>query len=66
MSGVLAEICAAKRAHVGACQAERPLRHLEAALPGAPAPRGFVRALRAQVEAGGVGLIAEILSLIHI
>ncbi len=58
--GVLAEICAAKRAHVAACRAERSLDTLEAALPGAPRPRGFARALRAEVEAGGVGLIAEI------
>ncbi len=60
MNGVLAEICAAKRGHVAARRAERPLGVLEAALPGAPAPRGFVRALRAQVGAGRVGLIAEI------
>jgi indole-3-glycerol phosphate synthase len=58
--GVLAEICAATRGHVAACRAERPLGALEAALPGAPKPRGFARALRAEAGAGRVGLIAEI------
>ena len=60
MSGALADICAAKREHVAACRAERPLGVVEAALPGAPTPRGFARALRAAVEAGRFGLIAEI------
>ena len=60
MTNALGEICAAKREHVAACRANRPLGVLEAALPGAPPPRGFVRALRAEVEAGRPALIAEI------
>ena len=60
MTGALGEICAAKREHVAACKANRPLGVLQAALPGAPPPRGFVRALRAQVAAGRPALIAEI------
>lgn len=58
--GVLERICVATREHVAACKVARPLRALEAALPGAPAPRGFVRALRAAAGSGGAGLIAEI------
>jgi indole-3-glycerol phosphate synthase len=60
MSGALAEICAAKLEHVAACRAKRPLSVVETALPGAPTPRGFIRALRARVEEGRTGLIAEI------
>ena len=60
MSGALAEICAAKREHVAACRVKRPLGVLEAALPGAPPPRGFARALRAEAATGRPALIAEI------
>ena len=59
MSDRLAEICAAKLEHVARCKAVRPLRDIEAALPQEP-PRGFVRALRTEAEAGRPGLIAEI------
>ncbi len=59
MSDRLAEICAAKLEHVARCKARRPLRDIEAALPSEP-PRGFIRALRAKVDAGRPGLIAEI------
>ncbi len=59
MSDKLQEICAAKREHVASCRAKRPLHELEAALPMQP-PRGFIHALRAEVEAGRPGLIAEI------
>jgi anthranilate phosphoribosyltransferase len=60
VTGALGQICAAKREHVAACRANRPLGVLQAALPGAPPPRGFVRALRDEVAAGRPGLIAEI------
>ncbi len=60
MSGALGEICAAKREHVAACRARRPLAVVEDALPGAPPARGFARALRAKADAGRVALIAEI------
>ena len=59
MSDRLAEICAAKLEHVARCKARRPLTDIEAALPSEP-PRGFIRALRAQADAGRPGLIAEI------
>ena len=60
MSDRLAEIFAAKREHVASCRAARPMAALEAALPVAAPPRGFVRALRAALERGRPGLIAEI------
>lgn len=59
MSDVLARICAAKREHVATRKRQRPLAELERSLPPHP-PRGFVRALRQAVAAGGLGLIAEI------
>ncbi len=60
MSDVLAKICADKRGHITRCKAERPLGEMDAAAKAVPAPRGFIRALRAAVEGGGFGLIAEI------
>ena len=60
MSDKLTEICDAKRAHVAGCKALRPLREIEATLPTVPLPRGFIRALRAEAEAGRPALIAEI------
>lgn len=59
MTDRLVEICDAKRAHVAACRAARPLHELEARLPTEPA-RGFIRALSAEMDAGRAGLIAEI------
>lgn len=59
MSDKLIEICDAKRDHVAACRARLPLSELEAMLP-AQAPRGFVNALRREVDGGRFGLIAEI------
>ncbi len=59
MTDRLIEICDAKRAHVAACRAARPLHELEARLPVEPA-RGFIRALSAEMNAGRAGLIAEI------
>lgn len=59
MTDKLEEICGAKLAHVAKCRAARPLADLEAMLP-AQVPRGFIRALRAKVDAGRAGLIAEI------
>ena len=59
MSTALERICADKREHVARCRAERPASVLEAALPAEP-PRGFVRALRAEVAAERPALIAEV------
>ena len=60
MADVLAEICLVKREHVAARKREVPLRALEARLPEQAPPRGFVRALRAEVARGRPALIAEI------
>ena len=60
MADVLAEICAVKREHVARRRREVPPAELEARLPEAEPPRGFVRALRAVVDAGRPALIAEI------
>jgi len=60
MSDVLAKICADKRDHVAACKAARALSDVEAAARAQSATRGFIQALRAKVDAGGYGLIAEL------
>jgi indole-3-glycerol phosphate synthase len=59
VSDTLARICASKRAAVARRKAELPLSELEARLPVAP-PRGFRRALEAELERDGLALIAEI------
>lgn len=62
MSDTLSEICARKRADVAARKAALPLAALEERLRTTPpsATRGFARALRARLDAGGYGLICEI------
>jgi len=60
MSDVLAKICADKRDHVAASKAARRLADVEAAARAQDATRGFAQALRAKVDAGGYGLIAEL------
>jgi len=60
MSDVLAKICADKRDHVAACKAARALSDVEAAARAQSETRGFIQALRAKVDAGGYGLIAEL------
>jgi indole-3-glycerol phosphate synthase len=59
VSDTLARVCASKRAAVARRKAELPLSELEARLPVAP-PRGFRRALEAELERDGLALIAEI------
>ena len=59
MAGVLARICADKRAETARRKAARPLAEVEATARGAPPPRGFADRL-AGAAAGGYGLIAEI------
>jgi len=54
---ILAEIVARKRLEIDEARRLRPAAELEAQLPGAPAVRDFVAALRA---AAGIGLIAEV------
>ncbi len=60
MSDMLIKICADKRDHIAACKQRRPLAELEAEAREMPPPRGFRAGLKAAVEGGGVGLIAEI------
>ncbi|WNJ98512.1 indole-3-glycerol phosphate synthase TrpC [Thalassospiraceae bacterium LMO-JJ14] len=60
MSDVLAKICADKREHVAAAKAVRGLSEVEADARAQAATRGFVQALRAKMDAGGYGLIAEL------
>lgn len=60
MSGVLAQICADKRAHIVRRKAERPLAALESAVAAAEPARGFAERLAREVRQGRYGLIAEI------
>ncbi len=60
MSDVLAKICAEKREHVAATKASRPMADVEAAARDQAPTRGFIRSLRAKMDAGGYGLIAEL------
>jgi indole-3-glycerol phosphate synthase len=60
MSDALTRINADKRALIAARKTQRPLADVEAAAARADAPRGFARALRTKVDAGGYGLICEI------
>ncbi|WP_300296696.1 indole-3-glycerol phosphate synthase TrpC [Ferrovibrio sp.] len=60
MSDVLAKICADKLEHIAASKTRLPQADLEREAKATVAPRGFIRALKATVTAGGYGLIAEI------
>ena len=60
MADVLAEICAAKRAHVARRKLARPEAELRALAEAAPGLRRFAAALEHQVSQGRFGLIAEI------
>jgi len=60
MADILKTIEAYKRAEVAAARARLPEAELRARARDAPPPRGFARALRARVAAGGPALIAEI------
>ncbi len=59
-SDVLARICADKRRHIEARQAEVSLAEMERRAAAAEPPRGFLAALRGARAAGRYGLIAEI------
>lgn len=60
MSDILEKICADKRDFVAERMRDRPLTTLEAFAREAPAPRGFLRALKSARTAGRYGLICEI------
>jgi indole-3-glycerol phosphate synthase len=60
MSDILTRIETYKRDEIAAAKRSRPLASLEAKAKAAPAPRGFVSAIRQRLARGGYALIAEI------
>jgi indole-3-glycerol phosphate synthase len=60
MSDILKKIEAYKREEIAAAKRAHPLAGVEALARAAPAPRGFVRAIRRKLEQGEYALIAEI------
>ena len=60
MSDILARIETYKREEIAAAKRCRPLVGLEAKAKAAPAPRGFAKAIRRRLAAGGYALIAEL------
>ena len=60
MSDILTKIEAYKREEIAAAKRAHPLASVEALARAAPAPRGFVSAIRRKLEDGEYALIAEI------
>jgi len=60
MSDILTRIEAYKREEIAAAKRLHPLSRLEQAAQTAPAPRGFVRAIRDRLAVGDYALIAEV------
>ena len=60
MSDILTRIETYKRREIAAAKREHPLSSLEALAKAAPAPRGFVRAIRKKLGGGDYALIAEV------
>src|ERR1700731_2031759 len=60
MSDILTKIEAYKREEIAAAKRTHPLASVEARAKAAPAPRGFVRAIREKLGRGDYALIAEI------
>src|SRR3977135_3684244 len=60
MSDILTKIEAYKREEIAAAKRAHPLASLEALARAAPAPRGFVRAIRDKLGHGEYALIAEV------
>lgn len=60
MSDTLQEICAVKREHIVARKLLVSYAELESQASKQGAPRGFHKAMQARIDAGDVGLIAEI------
>src|SRR3954451_22298434 len=60
MSDILTKIEAYKREEIAAAKRSHPLSIVEALAKAAPAPRGFVSAIRKKLAAGEYGLIAEV------
>src|SRR4051812_2669796 len=60
MSDILTEIETYKREEIAAAKRVHPLASVEALAKAAPAPRGFVRAIREKLAHGDYALIAEV------
>jgi indole-3-glycerol phosphate synthase len=60
MSDILTKIEAYKREEIAAAKRTHPLSGVEALAKAAPAPRGFVRAIREKLAYGHYALIAEV------
>jgi indole-3-glycerol phosphate synthase len=60
MSDILTRIEAYKREEIAAAKKARPLSEITNAAQNAPAPRGFVKAIRRKLGRGEAALIAEI------
>jgi indole-3-glycerol phosphate synthase len=60
MSDILNKIEAYKREEIAAVKRAHPLPSVEALARAAPAPRGFVNAIRRKLEQGDYALIAEV------
>ncbi len=60
MSDILTKIEAYKREEIASAKRAHPLSSVEALAKAAPAPRGFVRAIREKLNQGEYALIAEV------
>src|SRR3954466_13769212 len=60
MSDILTKIEAYKRDEIAAAKRAHPLASVEALAKAAPAPRGFIRAIREKLAHGDYALIAEV------
>src|ERR1700681_2102012 len=60
MSDILTKIEAYKREEIASAKRAHPLASVEALAKAAPAPRGFVRAIREKLARGDYALIAEV------
>jgi indole-3-glycerol phosphate synthase len=60
MSDILSKIEAYKREEIAAAKRAHPLPSLEALAKAAPAPRGFVNAIRQKLARGDYALVAEV------
>ncbi|HEY2210432.1 MAG TPA: indole-3-glycerol phosphate synthase TrpC, partial [Bradyrhizobium sp.] len=60
MSDILTKIEAYKREEIAAAKRAHPLSSVEALAKAAPAPRGFVNAIREKLSRGEYALIAEV------
>src|SRR3981189_3106226 len=60
MSDILTKVEAYKREEIAVAKREHPLVGIEALAKAAPAPRGFVHAIREKLAQGDYALIAEV------